>query len=554
MIYARKTIILILLSTITAVIVACSPATTGTAEATETVTEVVTTSVEQTVAPAGAIDEAIPGLGTGQRILVWIADASQPGDQNAGTPGELAYFNPDGSLETVLTLPNGTTRVTRCGADASSPDDSQVAILTTVTNGGNEVGTLYLVNHAETELITAATDLNPVTCSGSAPFQFSPDGSRFAYIDWSYTVYNAVSPYGVLHIHDSATGDEIASFENVTSFDMTSSGAVWVAFYANDDGEATEVAINTWDGSIDQEVSTLVSDEENDCYYVSAQMTETNAGLFAMMGYRCNRGDNTRTQWQLYTINLENRAAQLEQSGDSPGSYFVFSDTNAIFPATDGSTVVYSLPDGFSNQSVSLFTTAADDIAPQAILNRFGLMSSVSDLPYDANNATAQRSPDARFLAIVANNISDNNSASLYVFDLNSPNVPPIEVDAGDSGDVIVDMAFNQSSDTLYYVAGADEGENNALYALNLNTGTETRIRRGRYGQMVVSPDSTALAIMNWVEFDPEEPRYLTLEVIEIETTAPTPIYIGGEVDAEGKLINPSFAYPLAWRSNNVEE
>ncbi|MEO0598726.1 MAG: hypothetical protein AAF126_21635, partial [Chloroflexota bacterium] len=126
--------------------------------------------------------------------------------------------------------------------------------------------------------------------------------------------------------------------------------------------------------------------------------------------------------------------------------------------------------------------------------------------------------------------------------------VPPIVMDAGDSGDTIADFVFDTANERMFFVAGTDEGGNNSLFSLDLNTGTEQRIRRGRYAQMVASPDGSTVAVMNWVEFDAEEPLYLTLEVIDVESTVPTVIYVGGTVDEEGDLAEQAFAYPLAWR------
>lgn len=541
---SKNSLHLILTLLVAVVIVACSPA--GTTEATEHGADNESAPEAQTFEQTGPIGEAIPGMVDGQRLLTWLAPGNRPGNQAAGTPGELVYFNPDGSTESILSLPQGTTRVTQCGPGGTSPDGSVLALIATVSAGGEETGTIYLLNGASSELTTIATDLNPASCVGSTPFQFSADGSQFAFIEWSLDATSQTSPYGFLRIYDTASASQLASFENVTTFDFTDSGAVWVNFFPNDDGEATEVAITTWDGSVDIEVSSLVADEENDCYYNSASISQVSTGLMAIMGYRCNRGDITSTQWQLFNIDPANRTAQLEQSDVSAGRYFVFSQTNALFASPDGNSVFFTLPDGISSQSVSLWTTPVSGVAPAQLIDRSAVMPGVSDLPYDANNSTAITSPDGRYLAVVVN--TPNNDATLNVFDLSDSSLPPIALDAGDRGDTIGAMVFSSSSDRLFYVAGSDQGGNNSLFALDLTTGTESRIRRGRYAQIAISADGSTLAAMNWVEFDPEEPRYLTMEVIDVASTVPTVIYVGGEVDAEGKLQNQSFAYPIAFR------
>jgi hypothetical protein len=545
----RDTIHLALVSLLALLIVACSPAATATAsspEATEFQTGPNSTIVAQT-GTSGTVGAAIPGLTGNERILAWIAPAQRPGGQGASQAGELVFFNPDGSTETILDLPDGTTRVTSCGSNAESSSGAY-AFVVTATTGGEEKGTVYLMQGASSELKTVASDLNPASCVGSAPFQFSPDGSRFAFLDWPLGATNMVSPYGILRIFNTADASQVASFENVTEFKLTDTGALFVNFFPNDDGEATEVAVTTWDGTVDTEVTSLVAEEENRCYYTSSSIAQVASGLISIMGYRCDRGDNTNTQWQLYLIDPNNRTAQLAVGENAAGRFFVFSDTNAIFAAPDGNSILFALPDGINNQSVSLYSSPVSSISPTVVLDRSGIMPAVSDLPYDANNAVAQVSPNGRYLAMVVN--TPDNSANLHVYDLSDTSTQPIVIDAGDPGDTVASMVFSAASDRLYYVAGTDQGGNNSLFALDLTTGAESRIRRGRYAQIVLSPDGTTLAAMNWVEFDPEEDRYLTLEVVDVASTVPTVIYIGGEVGEDGKLANASFAYPLSWRDS----
>ena len=541
----RDSIHLMLVSLLAVLIVACSPAATATASsptATNPESDPDGLIFEQT----GPVGTAIPGLNGNDRLLAWVAPAQRPGGQGASAAGELVFFLPDGTTEPVLDLPDGTTRVTACGPNGEAPNGSAFAFIATITGGGEETGTIYLMRGASAELVTIDTEINPASCVGSAPFQFSPDSNRFAYIEWPIGATQMTSPYGTLRIFNTADATQIASFENVTEFDLTNDGAAFVNFFPNDQGEATEVAVTTWNGQVDVEVSSLVAEEENDCYYTSASIARVSNGLMSIMGYRCNRGDNTNSQWQLYLIDPNNRTALLETSENSPGRFFVFSDTNAIMPSPDGNNVFFVIPDGINNQSVSIYTSPSGEINPTQVLDRSGVMPAVSDLPYDANNTVAQVSLNGRYFAIVVN--TPDNSANLHVYDLSDPSLPAIVLDAGDPGDTIASMVFNANSDRLYYVAGTDQGGNNSLFSLDLSTGAESRIRRGRYAQFVLSPDGNTIAAMNWVEFDPEEDRYLTLEVIDVASTVPTVVYVGGEVDAEGKLANPSFAYPLSWR------
>jgi len=554
---------LVFMNLLALLVVACSPAAveatalpTDTAVAEAPITEeaiaAAVTEEEATVesAPATAVvldQGAVPGMATGDKIFAWVAPGAAPGRQGASAPGELVFFDSDGEMETVMALPQGTTRVTACGDNATSPDGTVFAFMVTATAGGSETATLYMISGTDPNLMEVTTDLNPVGCVGSSSFKFAPDSSQYGYMDWPETANNAESPRGRLLIEATADGAEVGNFENVTDFTFTETGAAFVSFFTNDREQATEVGIFVWDGTTDREVNTLLANE--DCFYTSASVHGIADGRLAViLGHRCTTGD-VSTQWELHIVDPETRSAELVANDGSAGRYFGFSDTNAIFSAANGTDIFFTVPDGISNQTVSLLTTSVDTVEPTVLVDHSAIMPSVSDLPYDANNAVASVSPDSRYLAFVVN--TPNNDATLYVFDMLDPSLPPITIDAGDQGDVISMMEFTADSNTLYYVAGDDQAGDNSLFALDLATGSEARITRGRFAQGEVSPDGQLIAMMQWVVFDDEEDPYLTLEIIDTATTAATTVFVGGEIDEEGELINPQFAYPLAWLQPN---
>lgn len=531
-----------LVTVIALIIVACSPAGSATTEAAadEPGTEeaAVSTLVMQQ-------EGAVEGMAADDKLLAWVAPGVAPGRQGASAPGELVFFNQDGTMDRVLELPGGTTQVSACGNDATTPDGNFFAFMVATASGGVERATLYMMQNTNPQLHTIAEDINPISCVGSSPFRFSPGGARYAYIDWPSDANNADSPRGRLLIHNTGDNMQVGNFENVTDFVLTDDGAAFISFFYNENNQATEVGISVWDGSNDREVSTLLAEEN--CYYTSASVTPITGGEFAaVLGYRCTRGE-TQTQWQLYRVNPENRSAQVLASATAGGRYFGFSDTNALFSAPDGSSVFFTVPDGVSSQSVSIYASDLSETPPTQILDRFQIMPSVSDTAYDENNATAQISPDMRYLAVVEN--TANNDATLNVIDLSDPSLPPIRLSAGDRGDTISWMIFSADSNQLFYVAGGDAGRNNSLFVLNLATGSESRIARGRYAQAALSQDASLIAVMQWFVYDDEEAPYLTLEVMDVNTTAASTIFVGGELDAEGELINQRFAYPLSWRS-----
>ena len=516
-------------------------------EPTDAPTEVPPTDVPPTEVPTEVPPTAtlvpVASDGADGKILAWVAPAAAPGRQASDEPGQLVYFSPNGAMEVLLDLPESITRVTACGDASTSPDGSIFAFITTVSAGGGESASLHLIRGASSDIETVAEDLNPMACSGSSNFHFSPDGARFGFIDWPEDANNAGSPIGRMLIYNASDASQEANIENVTDFTLTNDGAAFVSFFLDGDGDATEVAVSTWDGNNDREVATLRSEEN--CAYTSASIARMSGSQLAViLGNRCS---GQSTQWQLQIVDTEATSAQLEASDATGGRYFPYSDTNATWASPDGDTLWFTVPDGVSNQSVSLYSTPIDSISATQVIERFALMPTISDLPYDANNATAVLSPNGQYLAIVRKD--GNDDAVLYVVNLAEPSLDPVQFDAGDRGDTIAVMKFSQDSSELVFVAGTDEGGNNALLTMDLATGNENRISRGRYAQIAISPDASRIAAMSWNVWDDDEDPYLQLVVFDVEASGETVIFEGGEIDGEGNLINQQFAYPLSWRT-----
>ena len=569
MMIRHRSMIIGLLLLLTVALTACGsasadptavPATDIPATATDEVTaeptptrevDTVAQAAEDTPEPAAATAEPTEeAIATAEpvplgddKILAWVAPAVAPGRQSADSPGELAFFDTDGNRDTVLSLPTALNRVIPCGTDASSPDNAGFVMLA----GGSEEATLYLMQGASPDLVTVAEGVHPSACTGDN-FQWSPDGSRYAYLNLGTGVAAEASPRGFLTIFD-ATGSELTREDSVAGFDLTDDGAALLSFFYNDQDEATEVAVSLWDGSNTREIATLNADEDNGCYYNSGSIiTLPDARLAAMMGYRCDTGN---TQWQLYYIDPDARTASQVATDTSPGGFFPFTANNSLFVAPNGESVFFTVPDGISNQTVSILSAdLSDSLAVTTIIERDALMASSSDLPYLTQsvsnaNQTARLSPDGRWLAVVAN--TPDNNATLYVIDMNAPDLPPIEVDAGDRGDSISEMVFTPDSNRLLYVAGGNSGANNSLFTLDLATGSESRVLRGRFAQGVLAPDGDTMALMQWLLYADDEDPYLSLVQVDIGAALENTLFEGGEL-TDGELMNQQFVYPLAWR------
>lgn len=491
----------------------------------------------QTEAPAETSD---PG-----RILTWVADAAAPGRQGASVESQLVLLDPAGEAEpeVVLDLGTGITRVVACGNEATSSDGNYFAFMVTRFAGGVEAGTLYIHEAGTASASVVAEDLNPIACIGNGTFQWSPDGSQYGYLAYPAQIPSTETPVARLRFFSSADGSETENFENVVAFDFTDAGASFIGFFPDSDGLATEVGIFAYDGTADREVSTLRADEN--CFYNTASVGTLSDGRIAtQLGYRCTSG-NVGTQGQLHIVDPESRISELAAIEPAGGGFFAITRNNSLFIAPNDATVFVALPDGVSNQSVGLNSYSVEDSNLTRLFDNFGVMPGVSDLPYDDNNAVPVVSPDGRWLALVRN--TGNGDATLNVFDMNAPDLPPITFEAGDRGETFAWMAFAPDSSTLYFVAGGNNGNNNALFQLDLATGSSARLSRGRYAQAALAPSGDEVAIMNWVSFADDEAPYLSLERLDLLSLADTVLFEGGTV-VDDELTDQRFAYPLAWR------
>ena len=501
------------------------------------------------VISANAQDAAAEvGLKAGEKLLAWVGPGDVPGQQRPNTPGDVVYILPDGTLEPVLALAPQTSRVQPCGASAAtSPDGQHFAFFVGIAGGGiRDRGTLYLVNGTEANAQPIETELYGVTCIGAGLFAFSADSTQMAYMDYPDRYNVAASPSARLFIKDTATLQVIAEYANVAAFDMTDGGAAFVSFFYNNDQEAVEVAFSTWDGTRDREIAAIRADEGDDCRYISASITELADGhLASVLGYQCRRGE-TRSQWQLYIVDPETRSATQVRSAAAPGAYFPFSGTNQIFASPDGAQVYFTVPDGFTNRTASLYTIqTSGEAALRQILLQALVMPTLSIAPYDAGNHTPVQSPDGRWLALVEN--TPDNDASLLVLDLAAPQLPPIRIPARSRGDSIGEMLFAADSSRLYFVSGANRAGDNSLFELELETGSDFRVDRGRFEQGVSSPDGTQLALMNWQIVDDDEPPFLNLLALNATTGLRQVLFEGAAIVNED-VTDQRFVYPLSWR------
>ncbi|MCB9452347.1 MAG: PD40 domain-containing protein [Anaerolineaceae bacterium] len=493
----------------------------------------------QPAAPIEASSNAVAAApvfsDAGDKLLVWTGQGAGPGQHSAANPGQIVFMDGTGATTPVMDVPPQTTRVMACGDEASSPDGSKFAFYM-----GLDSGTLYMMNGADTPQRVA--DVHALACLGNGTFQWSPDSARYGYIAYEPGAEASEFADGFLKIMDSRNQSELLSAENVVAFDMNNDGAAYVSFFTNDKNEADEAAVIWWNGSAERELATLRPNAE-DCKFSSASMgIAPDGSLVLVMGHRCKSGD-TRTSWQLYTVEPESRTTTLAASDFQPGLFASFARTNNLYFSPDGQWVFFTVPDGVTANTVGVKAVQMSDMSISDVVERSALMPT-----YSGNaNAFPAVSPDGKWLAFVET--TPNNDNSLYLTSLVDPNIAPIVIEAGSRGDTVSALAFTSDSSRLVFVSGGDNSANNSLSAVELNSGNDFRLSRGRFGAgLALAPNGSEVVVTDWqVVEDPKEPPYLNLITVNVDSSETTMLFTGGEV-VDGKVTNQRFATPLTWR------
>jgi Tol biopolymer transport system component len=474
---------------------------------------------------------------TADHLLVWVENGPSPAETSPSVEGQLGLIDSAGEIQNLMAVPAQTSRLMPCGDEATSPDGSLFAFYM-----GLDSGELYLMSGGDAPKLVDS--VNALTCLGGSTFQYSPDGTRLAYIAYETDANTSEFADGFLNIVGTSDMTEEFSYGNVTAFDMNNDGVAFVSFFTNDRNEADEAAVLWWAGNSEREMATLRSDEG--CKYTSASIAIAPDGnLMVIMGHRCSSGD-TRTSWQIYMIDVEAQSATMAATDFQAGSFAPYARTNNVIFSPDGQTAFFTIPDGIVPNTVSVQAVNINSMETTNLIPQQAVMATESGAP----NAFPRFSPDGRWFAFVVT--SPNNDNVLTVLDLSDSSAAPITAEAGSRNDVISDMAFSADSQHLIFISGTGGGgrdANNSLSAIDLSTGSSSRLKRGHFAPgLAVSPDGTTVAALDYqVLEDEKEPPYLNLITINADSGDTATLFEGATL-VEGKVTDQRFAYPLAWR------
>jgi Tol biopolymer transport system component len=484
---------------------------------------------------------ALSELEEDEQLLVWWAPVTSPNEAfNGREYGEIATLSANG-LITLNTITDPINQVISCGQNAAAPDGRSFAYF--LGHRQQNRGALYLFTpDGEAHLVDETMQL--LACiGGNGRFMYSPDGSRFAYLDYPSNSTSREFASGTLAIYDlDELGEEAFFGGDVVSFELTNEGAVFLTFSNNAAGNTTEAVVNWWDTTTDREVLSLSA--EQGCRYTTGYIQEALGSYWMILVENC-LGE---VAWQIYRINPDGSNALQVLSERPAGSMFSYSETNNLWFSESDEMLFYSQPDGTFSYTARIFGLALADLSdPHTLIERAAIMPTMT--ASENSHSIPKLSPDGHWLAVVTSTGQQANT--LQIIDLQNVAAPVriFEVETG--GDIIPFMEFTPQGDKLIYIAGASSPGDNTVYSIDLNElNTASRVRRGRFTRWgVLSPDGTKLAVLEWQ--DPPQDLagatdYLSLMEVNLEDGSIRPMF-EGLVEAAGDF-SYRFALPLYWK------
>lgn len=471
-----------------------------------------------------------PGEGDGAQAqeeageaLVW---------QVGGFPGQPAglgtlFWHAAGQEPVKLSdVPDegGGTRVFPCGGDAFSRDGTYLMAYIGGQRGGLYRVPLDAPGEAELERWGDAVAL---ACNGRGRAGFSPDGTRWAYIDYEADAVSSAFPDGVLRVFNAADGSEEVTFDSVVAFELLDSGLYFAQFFTNAQGFADEAVLTWWDGAGMRELTALTPSEDCDWRSASLAAVPEGEGVAFSLGEHCAGG----SLWRLVTVTAGGAVTEhvYTQSG---GAYLPTAYTNQVYTLSNGEHLLATMPHGrLGNLAnlvlVSLETNNVTLVTPEVIVDAFP----------DGHAMHLQFSPDGEAVAYVS--VTANGEYTLHRLTLDG-SMEPLSISAGPRGDGISTFFFTPGGDLLYVAGGLDGGDN-SLWALPAGSDEPRRVTRGRFLRDAgLATEEVALLLDYVAPDDDHRDPAANLVTVTLENGSRAVLLDGRAAQA--------WAYPLAWR------
>ncbi len=428
----------------------------------------------------------------GPTTLVWLAPGSPGSPQAAGT---LAWLTAAGESTWQAAVPDEgrEMRLFACGPDAvrtvAPPEDGQPSAVepysVLMAFVGAEQGGLYAVPLDGSGEPVRLADAHRLACVGPDRAGFSPDGARWAFIEFPAGVTASQQyPSGELRVLAMPSGAQVAAFPDVVAFALEERGAVIVQFFTDARRLADEAVVSLWDGSAVQEWAVLSPAPGCDWTSAALDIQGEMRDAILSLGQRCAGG----SQWRLFRL----------AAGGSPVEHVYMPVGGAYLPTSTINQVT------FIGQDLALATYPNGRAANIANLVRVDLAtdsvtlvtSGVTVDTFPAGRAQHLRfSPDGRSLAYTSSTANSEEFLHRLALDGDSA---PLTIGAGSRGDVIGAYTWRPDG-ALVYLAGGIDGADNALFVLPAGAAEPLRILRGRFVQGALAVTDGAAMLLDSV-------------------------------------------------------
>ncbi len=457
--------------------------------------------------------------------LLWQAAGTR---SNPAAPQTLVWAIPGQEPLGSVDLPQAGTRALPCGPGAVSPDGSSAILFV-----GAETGGLYRVSLDGPGDPVRWGDAQVLACNGRGRAAFSPDGGRWAYLQ--YQLGETAGPFadGVLRVLNAADGSEAARFENAVAFKLLDNGLYYAQFFTNAQGLADEVVLTWWDGAQQREVLALNPAANCNWRSVALDVHASSGAVLLSLGEQCAGG----SQWRLFRLGADNALTEHAYL-PSGGGYLPWAYINQVYFLPGGQQAIAVYPQGRAGNVGNLVLV---DL-PSNTVTLITQEVTVDAFP-DGNAGHLLFSPAGDALAYVST--TANGAETLHRLTLDG-RLEPVDIPAGSGGDVISTYFFRPNGDLLY-VAGGANGADNSLFRLPAGADQPERVGRGKFlrNNGLAGPD-TALVMEQVPPDDSHRDPAANLVAFDLRAGTRTVVVEGRSAGA--------FAYPLAWFQPPAEE
>ncbi|MBN1963617.1 MAG: hypothetical protein JW910_03150 [Anaerolineae bacterium] len=463
--------------------------------------------------------------GPSGEALVWLAGGT-PVDPVG--PGTLAWVMAgEDTPDLLVNVPDEglSTRFFPCGAEPFAASGEYF-----VAYVGGQRGDLYRVPLQERTIDSLVRwgDASALACNGVGRAVFSPNGQRWAYLDYPAGVVSLPYPAGEMRVLDADSGEAIASFADVVAFAWHEDGLYFVRFFANAQGRADEAAMFWWPGQGEAlERATIIPTEECTWRVASLDAQPDTGEVALSFGELCTGG----SRWRLYTATPQGVVSEHVYMA-AGGAYFSDAYINQVYYLADGR-ILATYPNGRARNLANLVWVSPAANAITRIANEV-----IVDTYPGGSAMHVRRSADGSALAFVT--VTANQDYAVHRLALTGdPTL--LTFSAGRRDDLISTLFFTPGGD-LAYVAGGADGADNALWLLPADASEPLLVRRGRYLRDVgLGAEGVALLL----EHVPADTGYLStaanLVAVTLEENGAQTVLVAGR-DAR------AWASPLSWR------